>query len=433
MRIVIISETSSENVGYATTCLPKALAALGHEVHLVASNAQIYYNDSFYKEVYEHFLGPGITECGIKQIDGYTLHRIPFERTKSKFTLVGLYKKLKELKPDVVQTFSVTAESTYQAALYKSLLGYKLFTANHVLASVFPAAQKSQGNSTELQQSEKENGAAITQINRKVNRLSLGYLIDGTKNRIRKYFGDTYSNKIRFINKVTHTCYPATTDAADIAIKFFGVPENKIKINILGVDTDIFKPIDGNDLEKERRKIREENGYAENDILCIYTGRFTEGKNPLCLAKAIEQLIADGKPYKALFIGYGPQNTAIAATKGCKILPFMNYKELAKFYRAADIGVWPRQESTSVLDASACGLPVVISDKVLALERKEGNGLTYHENDAEDMKNTLLLLQDKKYRQELGKLGIEKIFKNQRWLDIANRRVHDYENALSDG
>ena len=107
----------------------------------------------------------------------------------------------------------------------------------------------------------------------------------------------------------------------------------------------------------------------------------------------------------------------------------MHYKELAKYYRAVDIGVWPKQESTSVLDATSCGLPVIISDKVLAIERKEGNGLTYIENDSDDMKKVLLMLESKEYRNELGKLGVAKIFNNQRWLDIAKRRLLDYKLA----
>ena len=34
-------------------------------------------------------------------------------------------------------------------------------------------------------------------------------------------------------------------------------------------------------------------------------------------------------------------------------------RKLGGFFRAADIGVWPTQESTSMLDAAACALPAL--------------------------------------------------------------------------
>lgn len=432
MRIVFISDTFSENMGYAAMCLPKSLALLGHEVHVVTSNAQVYYNTAFYKEVYEHFLGPALTEYGVKKFDGYTIHRLPFKLVNGDMKIIGLFKKLVQLKPEIVQTFSITSETTFQVALYKPLLGYKLFTANHVVASVFPLAQ--------IQDAEKKIEKKIVDVipkpvENKINKFSWSYLKNGVNNRYSKYtdingfFSD--SSKRRFINYITHLCYPATIDAEDIAIRFFGVPKSKIKINILGVDTDIFKPIEDNSVFiEERKKLREKHGFSEQDIICVYTGRFTEGKDPLILAQAIDKVVKEGKPYKALFIGYGPQKNEILACKGCQTIPFVDYKELAKYYRAVDIGVWPKQESTSVLDATACGLPVIISDRVLALERKEGNGLTYIENDSDDMKNVLLKLESKEYRNKLGKLGIEKILKNQAWIDIAKRRVDDYNLAL---
>jgi len=428
MKIVIISESFSENMGYADSCLPKHLALLGHEVHVLASNTQVYYSEAFYNEVYLHFLGPPITAYGTKQFDGYTIHRLPFKSIKNgKMKLLGMFKKLAEIKPDIVQTFSIDEKTTFQAALYKPLLGYKLFTANHVVASVFPAAQTiTEDVKKETQQNVVTN--IKIEANKKIpSKFSLSYLKNGIRNRYSKFNSKNY-----FVNFITHICYPATIDASDIAIRFMGVPPAKIKINILGVDTEVFKPKgDNNDFIDEGKKLREKHGFTEQDIVCIYTGRFTEGKNPLCLARAIDLLVKHGKPYKALFIGLGPQKNEIIALKGCQVIPFMHYKELAQYYRAVDIGVWPKQESTSVLDATACGLPVIISDRVLAIERKEGNGLTYKENDSEDMKNVLLKLESQQYRNELGKLGIEKINKNQKWADIAKRRVQDYEEAIS--
>ncbi|HEY9082628.1 MAG TPA: glycosyltransferase family 4 protein, partial [Vicingaceae bacterium] len=126
----------------------------------------------------------------------------------------------------------------------------------------------------------------------------------------------------------------------------------------------------------------------------------------------------------------GPQLEEIAKMKGCIVHKFEPYHTLPKYYGIADIGVWPKQESTSMIDAAACGLPIVISNKVLATERVEGNGLTYVENDSEDLANKLLELKDAALRKQLGEFGVEKIQKNYSWDKIAKERVEDYKKFV---
>jgi len=49
MRIVIVTECYSIGMGHTENSLPKALARLGHEVHLISSNLNIYGNLPTYK------------------------------------------------------------------------------------------------------------------------------------------------------------------------------------------------------------------------------------------------------------------------------------------------------------------------------------------------------------------------------------------------
>jgi len=57
MRIVIVTECYSIGMGHTENSLPKALARLGHEVHLISSNLNIYGNLPTYKDIYERHLG----------------------------------------------------------------------------------------------------------------------------------------------------------------------------------------------------------------------------------------------------------------------------------------------------------------------------------------------------------------------------------------
>ena len=393
MKIVILSVWYSEKMGYIENCLPKSLAKLGHDVHVVSSTAQVYYNEPNYAQIYEPYLGKNIQEVGIKKIDGFTLHRIPFGYFFNKMYLKDLRKKLEEIQPDVVQTFDVFSFPTFQGVYYKLFKKYKLFTANHTVASVFPI-----------------------------------YLEKKNSPLYKFAFFLTRTIPGRMISWVTSRCYPATVDAMEIAIKYYGVPKRKAKLACLGVDTDFFHPYDEKPEEIQlRNKMRSDLEFTDNDIVCIYTGRYTEGKNPLCLAHAIDKLVEQGEPFKALFMGNGPQLEEIKKMKGCILHEFVPYHQLPKYYAIADVGVWPRQESTSMIDASACGLPIIISNRVQAKERVEGNGLTYIENDVEDMANMLLKMKDSGLRKQLGNFGKRKIIDHFSWDKIAKERIEDYQ------
>ncbi len=393
MKIVFLSVWFSEKMGYIENCLPKELVALGNEVHVVSTTAQVYYNDPDYLSVYEPYLGKNIQEVGVKEIDGFKLHRLPFDLFLNKIYFKDLKATLDEIQPDVVQTFEPFSFYTLQAVYYKSKFNYKLFTANHTVASVFSLYTQ---NKTSFFQ------------------------------RLPFYITRTIPG--RLISLFTSRCYPATIDALEIAVKFYGIPREKAKLACLGVDTDFFKPLVNSNEEIELKK-QERNrlGFSEEDIVCIYTGRFTEGKNPLCLANAIEELVNKGEPFKAFFMGNGPQIDEIKTKNGCIVHDFVPYHELPKYYALADIGVWPRQESTSMLDAASCGVPIVISQNVQAKERVEGNGLTYEENNVQDLSNVLLKLKDASLRKSLGDFGKMKIENEFSWVKIAKERFEDYK------
>jgi len=185
------------------------------------------------------------------------------------------------------------------------------------------------------------------------------------------------------------------------------------------------------EMKIQRSRMREEYGVKEDEILCIYTGRFTEGKNPLCLAQSIHKLRHNGENYKGLFIGSGIQKEQICRSNGCIVKNFVKFIELANLYAIADIGIWPREESTSMLDAAASGLPLIISNTVQATERVKDIGLTYIENDIEDLCSILLRLKDPVLRKKLGENGVERMRNHFSWLKMAQIRVEEFIKVLN--
>lgn len=398
MKIVIISDWYSEKMGYSENMLPKALSSLGHEVYLITTNAQVYFNSPCYSQTYEPFLGPGIVDCCMKEIDGYMLHRLPFVRWKMNrlIQIKGLYSRLLEIRPHVVQVLDVSCLSTLQAALISMMFEFKLFGESHIHASVFIAND---------------------------NRMRLVNTM--------KWF--VYGNTIgRYNNARFEKCYPISSDAADIVVKYFGISRKKIKMCSLGVDTDFFKPPNSDSSYQVRAAFRDELTFKPSEIVCVYTGRLTEDKNPLCLAKAIDLLVEKGRPFRGLFVGNGTEEyvSLIRQCRGCVVHPFVPMDELPKFYWSSDVGVWPRQESTSQLDAAACSLPLVLSNRIEVLDRVQGNGILYDEDDHSDLAEKLISLEDPSVRRSLGLAGAEKIYHQFSWRTIALKRIADYEDAV---
>lgn len=395
MKIVFISNWYSEGMGYAENMFPKALALLGQEVHLVTSTAQIYYYSPTYEKTYQSFLGPKFVEPGVKRIDGYTLHRLPYYKTKRLYEgpgLTGLYDCLKALQPDVIQVFEIKQEATYTAAKYARENDCLLFTESHMHASIALHA----------------NSKAWK---------------EWLKDRL-----NSFNKELRYINDTSKRCYPIAEDVAGIAVSRYKVPAEKIKVQSLGVDTLAFCPAETAEQHAAGARIRESFRFTAQDIVCIYTGRFTRDKNPHCLAEAIDILSKEQLPFKGLFIGNGPEEDIayLRSMQGCRVGPFVQAKELPAYYWSADIGVWPREESTSQLDAAATGLPLILSNRIKVTERVDGNGLLYEEGSPQDLARALRELLDPAVRKRMSANGVIKVKEKFSWESIATNRLKDY-------
>lgn len=394
MRVAMINETYSKKMGYSENCLSKALAKLGVDVHLIVLPLPPYYYMEDFQQTYGSFNTMDAPEVDVEEVDGYTVHYLKPEWLMGRVRMKGLGRKLKEISPDIVQTFSVNSWIPIEAATHKVTRGYKLFTATSYQASVFPLAQRT--------------GVPLWD-----------------RERLHALFLRTVPGRV--ISLLSEACYGATVDCSDVAVRFFGVQKSKMRTDPFGVDTDVFYPV--ND-QQERARTRADLGFGPDDIVCVYSGRFAPDKNPLALAQAVAKLRAEGLPYRSLFIGNGKQEIEIAACDGAVLHSFVEYRQLGRFFRAADIGVWPAQESVSMLDAAACGLPLVVNDTMVASERINGNGLTFELGNVTALADTLRDLSSANRRAEMGRIGAERIQTLFSWSRIARQRLADYLAVL---
>jgi glycosyltransferase involved in cell wall biosynthesis len=367
-------------------------------VHYIATDLPVYHKSRDARSAYSEFSADStMTPGDVEQYDGYTVHCVGHRYVLGVPMFTGLFDKLRQIQPDVVQLYINAGWVPLQTAAAKVRLGFSLFSAAHTTVSVFPLARRP------------ARALDLERIANLASRVIPGWLA----------------------SLFTKQCYAATDDCADVAIRFYGMPKRKVTVVPLGVDTENFYPPRTTEDRARRAQIRAELGFTDRDVVCIYTGQFTDAKNPIVLARAIALLRAGGMPVRGLFIGNGTQNGDLANFDGCVVLPFMPHRELPAYYRAADVGVWPTQESMSMLDATACGLPIIVNDTLLAKERIDGNGITYRLNDSADLAEKIRLLSNPAYGHQLGDVGAHRMTELFSWNNIARRRLTDYEAALA--
>ena len=406
MKIIFVSSWYSEDMGYLENCLPKALAKLGHEVHLITSTAQVYYNQPYWRDAYGSYLGEPIVEEKTYTSNGVTIYRLPFKTIRKRIHIIGLTTLIKKLKPEVVHTFSHADWDTLRIVLTKCLIAkpFKLFTSNHTsYLALFPTPQ--------------------------------AHIDFNWKKRLLFYLTFTLSG--HFISLFTKKCFCVTTDAAEVAEKYFGVPKEQLKVTTLGVDTDIFAPNQDN-----RLRVRKQFGVEDDEVLCIYTGKFLKLRRTDLLADAITNLRDKGLKIKALFIGEGEGGALLQNRDGAIILPMQPHLTLPQYYQAADIAVWPFGESSSQLDAVATGLCLVMADASTAYDLVDSttldNGIsayrpkivsrfceTYQLNSLTKKLNELI---DPSVRKTLSRQGRDEIIEKFSWDTIAKNRLEDYKN-----
>ncbi len=395
LTIVVVSTFYSEGMGYSENCLPRALAALGHDVHLVTSTFNVYGNSPSYAENYEAFLGPAVVRPGVSTVDGYRVHRLPSHLVRGYVRLEGLAATVRALHPDIVHALEIASMQTYELALHQPRLGYELFCETHQHMSIVrPFLRERSG----------------AWLQRALYRLTRTLPTSLASRRVRRV-------------------YAVAPDCAEVAERFYGVPADKIQLQSLGADTVLFHPVATDEDRAQRAALRTRLGFAPDDIVCLYSGRFSQDKNPLALAQAVERLAGRIPRYRALCIGDGAQRAAIAGCRHARIVPFMRHAELAAHYRAADIAVWPTQESMSMLDAAATGIPLVVSDRIGEPERVQGNGRTYVQGDVDSLAAALWSLADAGERARLGAVGREKMTAGFNWAQFARDVTADYVAA----
>lgn len=141
--------------------------------------------------------------------------------------------------------------------------------------------------------------------------------------------------------------------------------QNIRHIHGVGVDTEIFKPVD----QDTKVQIRKQYGFEANDFLMFYAAEFNKNKNQQMLIQSIA-LIKDKVPNaKLLLAGKGSLEDKckkLANQLGVgHMVYFLGYrKDIEYLLKMSDVAVASSYREglpVNVMEAMACGLPVVAS------------------------------------------------------------------------
>jgi glycosyltransferase involved in cell wall biosynthesis len=191
-------------------------------------------------------------------------------------------------------------------------------------------------------------------------------------------------------------------------LQWFGFEENQIFDNEICTDVELFR----------KEEIQFKDFLPQTNFqgkVLLYTGKFDHFKQPDIILDAI-RTIEDQIDFPLDLVFVGPkneeyQNRHFKRTFSNELIqihllgPAKNH-ELYQYYSAADIAVFPKQNTLSSLDAQACGLPVIMERDETNEERLKEGGLCYEPENVSDLGAQILkLLKDETLVKTLSENG----------------------------
>lgn len=383
MKILITISYFQPAIGYAETKLAQQLQQLGHTVEVLTSNYYFPFPD--FASSVSAVLPSRVLPVGRKKEKG-----ILVVRKKQVFEIFarsifgGIKNEIARFRPDVVLSFGLTAPATLQVSAAKKEYLFRFVAVDTHLPS------------------ELERGNSIA------------------KNIFYGLFRAIFSHNL---NNALDRVIAMQDATKNIISDVYGITKT-IEIIPHGSDTEEFFYD-----SKSRNKVRKTLGIKANDFLIIYTGKVVEAKGVDILFAAFNILLKNKRQAKLLIVGDGSEKYKAACLENVDEAfhdfvfwqGFQDQSYLYKYYSAAEVAVWPLQDSLAMNDAAACQLPFIANNKLgTKLRVSNGNAFLYEQGNSKDLAKKIGYLYDHpESRKKMGKNGRELIENKLSWQKLA--------------
>lgn len=230
--------------------------------------------------------------------------------------------------------------------------------------------------------------------------------------------------------KADRVIVPSEATRIDVQERY-GISDEKVDVVLEGAD-DAFQPIEDQDALSEVRR----RYFGRDRPYILFVGKFSQRRNIPTLMEAFGQLKQQhGLPHGLLLVGrnvLGLPIEKLAAKFGIAdslVLTegrFSSHREMIAVYNAADLYAYPSAYdgfSLTVVEAMACGVPVVTVNRPALREIAGGCSMMIEEPVAEALADAMYrVLSDASLRQHLRTKGLERA-KSLRWEDTASQTL----------
>ena len=316
MKIIQVEDIFHPETGYQINILSKYMVQFGHEVTIITARL-------------DKIKSSGISFFGADHLDqkdqlysekyGVKIIRLSVNKIVSGRVVFGkeLFYAIQKEKPDVVYIHGNDTLTGMRYLLQYKKLGYPLIMDSHML--------------------EMASTNRFNKIFRKVYKSVFTPIIIKNKIQVIRTQDDPYVEKC------------------------LGIPLSQAPWISVGSDTMLFHP------DKEAKmSFRRKYEISKDDFVIIYAGKLDESKGGMLLAEAIQKKLHVNKGVTFLIVGkavgeYGRQveKTLKASENRVLRFPTQKYEDLAGFYQAADMAIFPRIWSCSFSILSLLSAPIL--------------------------------------------------------------------------
>lgn len=173
------------------------------------------------------------------------------------------------------------------------------------------------------------------------------------------------------LSKVSEVFYGVTPSRCDFLRDVYGIPENKIRLLVMGADDE---KMHLDEKQKLREEVRTRYGVCDLDFLVVTGGKIDLQKNAHVLAQAVGELAAN---VKLLIFGSISQDIAeyLKTLNSDKIIltGWISSDDVYRYFYAADLVVFPGLHSVLWEQAVASRMPCAFA-KIAGFEHVSING-----------------------------------------------------------